>query len=82
VIVLLIGTAVLPILNSPLVISEYVHSVTPGNVVGHVANLAKIPFGVAIAGEATLNAAMTASDAMTALTLVFLVIDFICSSHL
>jgi hypothetical protein len=52
VIVLLMGTLVLPIVNSPLFVWAKMHAVTLGFVRGHWANTANLPLGVAIAGEA------------------------------
>ena len=55
--VLLIGTLVVPIENSPLVVSPYWQRATPGVVVGQSEKTEKMPFGVASAGAVAARSA-------------------------
>src|SRR5882757_10011704 len=67
--VLSIGTFTAPTASSPPVISTYWQRYTPGVLVGHCANGAKMPVGVASAtGEATLRSTDTAVTTVAAIT--------------
>jgi hypothetical protein len=78
VIVWLIGTFVVPIANSPLVVCPNWHSFTPGTPVGQSENTENMPFGVASAGEATASTAIAAIEAASISFLIIKTTFFRC----